>query len=411
MKKNDQYVQSVTKIVQEARDTKKPIVIFGAGRGGWYIMKVLKHFHIAVDYFADNNPSKQGTYHDYPVQKPEKLAEKFSQATVLLGILNPENFHTVNNQLHAIGFAHTHYIMDAFLFVYFTKVAQRKCNPEKFATSISLLYENHQDNSLFFSPTLSYVITQKCTLRCKDCGAFVPYYKAPKSIPTQTIINDIKRYCAAFDVVHHIALQGGEPFLHSELQEICQGIASIDNLIFIDFVTNGTILPAKKTITNFFECGNCVLISDYGSASTKLEELSNACYENGIYFDYYRYDENGWGKPTPVYKRHRSNNENNILFQECIKHTFLCCQIMDTKLHRCSFSNNCSYLNLLPEFEDDFVRLNNPDDSIDNLKEKIRLLTHRTTAIKACDYCPASEHKCVPAGIQLPKGTKENATI
>lgn len=403
MQKSEQYRQKVLSYIKKIRRTGKPVVIFGAGRGGWFIMKVLEYYGVSILAFADNDQRKHGMYFNYPVHSPEEIARIFPEAHTFLGILNQNNSIIINKQLQTLDFHNVHNTIDAFLFVYFTAVANRQCDREKLAHSISLLYDNNPDADYFFSPTLSYVITQKCTLRCKDCGAFVPNIKSPITIPIETIVNDIKNYCTAFDVVHHIALQGGEPFIHPDIQRLCREVAAISNLVFVDFVTNGTILPSNDTIRQFSECGNCVLVSDYGPHSTKLMELSNALRNNNVYFEYYRYDSEGWGQQTPIYQRNRGVDVNTKIYKECILHPRLCCQIMNGELHRCSFSNYTSNLGLIPRFEDDFVRLNESNVPDENLKAKIRAFINRDTALNACDYCPANERKLVPAGIQVPK--------
>jgi hypothetical protein len=402
MKKSKQYQQLVLEHLDKVQHVQKPVVVFGAGRGGWYIMKVLEHYGTTITAIADNDIEKQGRYFNYPVFSPEDISNHFSNAYIFLGILNKKNIRPVKKQLQTLGFREIIDSMEAFLYTYFTYVARRECDKEIFAESLFLLYHDQSASKAFFSPTLSYMITQKCSLRCKDCGAFVPAYKSPKSIPIETIINDIRNYCQAFDVVHHIALQGGEPFLYPDIQRLCREVAAIPNLIFVDFVTNGTIVPSGDTIKHFFECGNCILISDYGTVSRKVDELSNALNNHSVYFDYYRYDSDGWGKQTPIFPRNRGLDENTKIYKECIKGIYICCQIMDGELHRCSFSNNSSHLGLLPKFENDYVCLNDANYSEEKLKVQIRALINRNTALNACDFCPANEREYVPAGVQLP---------
>lgn len=378
----------------------KSVVIFGAGRGGWYVMKVLEHYGVPIEGFADNDPAKHGIYFNYPVHPPDHYADPGVE--ILSGILNNKNAPAIKAQLRALGFLNIFDAMDAFLFAYFIIVAKRKCDEEKLAYSIALLYDDTGAVD-FSSPSLSYVITQKCTLRCEHCGAFVEHFKTPEHIPVETIVDDIKNYCRAFDVVHHIALQGGEPFLHPDIEKLCGQVAAIPNLIFVDFVTNGTIVPSKNTIHKFFECGDCVLISDYGTYSTKSRELSTVLYDKNVYFDYYRYDSSGWIQQSPIFPRNRSPEDNKKIFAECISHPRTCCQIMNGELHRCSFSNCGSHAGLLPRFENDFVKLNEPGLSNECLRARIGAFLNRDTAPDACDYCPSNEAKVVKAGVQLAK--------
>jgi len=247
------------------------------------------------------------------------------------------------------------------------------------------------------------MITEKCSLNCQDCGAFVPETENPETFSIDSIVDDIKKYCKAFDIVHHIALQGGEPFLHPQLEELCEKVAEIPNLIFIDFVTNGTAVPAERKLKKIAKNGCTVLISDYGTASTKIGKLTAVLNKHQINYDYYRYDENTlWGKQTPIFPRKRSEQKNTAFFQECISNKFLCVQIKRGEVHRCSFSNNASQLKLIPEFEGDFVKLNSEMPEKE-LSKKIQEMATRDYALNACDYCPSGERKMVAAGIQVPR--------
>ena len=402
MNKSTTYKNIVLNTIENIKESDKKVFIFGAGRGGWYIMKVLEFYGIEVEAFMDNDADKQQQlYYNYPVNSPKEIAEKYIDSYVFLGVLDKKNIEPVLTQLKSYDFTNIHSYIDAFLFVYFTIVVNRECDKEKFAKSISLLYESSPEKKLYFSPTLSYVITQKCTLKCKNCGAFVSYYKNPQIFSVEKIVEDIHNYCKAFDVVHHIALQGGEPFLHPELKRLCLEVAKIPNLIFIDFVTNGTIVPKDNVIQQFYNSGNCILISDYGKYSTKLKELSGVLENNQIYFDYYKYDEAGWVSHEPIFKRNRNENKNNQIFKKCISGKMLCCQIMNGELHRCSFSNNASCLGLIPRFEKDFVHLDNQTYTEAVMKDKIRSFVFRNNTLRACDYCSVGCSHFVSAGIQV----------
>lgn len=400
--KHLEYEQTVLAFTQAIKESQSDAIIFGASRGGWYIMKVLEHYGVPIQCFIDNDSEKQGEYMGYSVMSPQDVELSFRDSNVCLGILNQKNLVSIIEKLEEDGYKNIHYLSDAFLFVYFTEVVKRNVDKEIYAHSISLLYNEAEENYTT-SPTLSYMITEKCSLNCQDCGAFVPETDNPETYTIDSIIDDIKKYCSAFDVVHHIALQGGEPFLHPQLEELCQRVAEIPNLIFIDFVTNGTVVPAARKLKKISDNGYTVLVSDYGSASTKIDKLTLALNKHNIYYDYYRYDENTeWGKQTPIFPRERSDETNTQFFQECISNQFLCVQIKDGEVHRCSFSNNAGHLGLIPTFENDFVRLN--DDVTDSERSnKILKLASRDYALKACDHCPSMERKMVAAGIQVPR--------
>ncbi len=191
--------------------------------------------------------------------------------------------------------------------------------------------------------------------------------------------------------------------MHRQLAEIVHRVAEIPNLIFIDSVTNGTIVPKQRTLDALAENGACVIVSDYGTASSRAEEVAASCAENAIFVDYYRYTADAdWGMQHPIIERKRAPAENDRIFRNCIANASICCQIMDGKLHRCSFSNFTQNLGLIPFFENDCVDLERQRNS-ENIRNEIRQLAFRKAALQACDYCPASSRGRIGAGIQVAK--------
>jgi hypothetical protein len=223
LRASEQYQEGVTSLIDDIRGSERPVVIFGAGRAGWYIMKVFEHYGVPIMAFIDNNPEKQNVYDKYKVFPPKDIAERYPDAYVSIGVFVPDTAIVIKEHLQQIGFQDLHYNMAAFLFMYFVTVAGRNCDKGILAESIRILFENYKEgpthygytkDNYFVSPFVTGVITQKCSLRCRDCAQFIPYYKNPVNLPIESVIDDLKQYAKAFDVVPEISLHGGEPFLH-----------------------------------------------------------------------------------------------------------------------------------------------------------------------------------------------------
>lgn len=396
------YINTINALIDRC-SAAECVVIFGASRGGWYISQVLQYFDIFVTCFIDNDQEKHGQlYNGIEVTSPELALANHPNASVFLGILNPSNHADINHQLIKLGYKSISNDIDAFLYIYFTQVVDRTFDIKLYAKALDS-YFNQDHLKLSIAPTVSYMITEKCSLNCQDCGAFVPENNNPETYDVDTIVRDIEVFCGAFDVVHHIALQGGEPFLHPKLDEITERVAKIPNLLFVDYVTNGTIVPNEKKLNAISRNGYTVLISDYGSdASTKVRKLTSALEANAIHYDYYRYEGTDWGKQFPIFHRQRTAKTNDEFFLECISNKFLCMQIMNGEVHRCSFSNNAGKLGFIEKFSDDYVSIDSALTS-EQLSDEIRLLAYRKQALHACDYCPSMEREKVLAGIQLPR--------
>ncbi len=201
------FRREMSSFVAEISGNNRPVVVVGAGRGGWYVQQSLAKKGIAVAAFADNNPAKHGNYCGVPVIAPQAAAERHPDAIFLPGLLGTKNLQAISTQLAGIGIGDTRHLMPCILFDYFTEVARRNIDPEALATTIERYYAEQMDAPTI-SPSLSCIVTQKCSLCCEECGAFVPEIVSPKTYQVDQIIEDLHTYCSAFDVVHHVALQG-----------------------------------------------------------------------------------------------------------------------------------------------------------------------------------------------------------
>ena len=404
------YHQELSKILGEITECQRPLVIFGADRAGWYAMKVLEHHGISVTAFADNDPCKQGTYNGYRVFQIDQVAKEYPDAYVILGVFIRRTAEALKVKLREAGLHKICYATPAFIFSYMVDMARRECDHDTFARSLGIMFRNYAagdnhygyiEGNYFVSPFVTGVITQKCSLRCRDCGQRIPYYSQPVNYPVENIVNDIRRYAAAFDVVPEISLQGGEPFMHPDVAEICRQVARIANIVFISFITNGTILPSKSQLNQLASCGADVHQSDYGELSRKKDRVAAACRSQNVYSDIlYTRSNMMWERWAPFRKHHRNPQENDRIYQGCIS-TKLCCQIMAGELHRCSVSMHGSHQGLVPKNDEDYICLHDDNASDDEMSSRIRKFLSQRKALTVCDYCDPGNWEEVPRAIQI----------
>ena len=412
MRTPKEYYQWLDSLISEKAKLCNPIIIFGVGRGSWYIMKVLEHYGIPISGFADNNSDRHGCYCKYNVYSVEDALEIFPNADIILGVFNNNTAGKITRQLQEFKPENIYYCLDLFIFVYMTEIAQRKCDLNTFAKSIQIMLENYSEgaehygftkNGSFVSPFVTGVITQKCSLQCRDCGQLIPYYKRAKNFSVETIVEDIQNYASAFDVVPEISLHGGEPFLHPQLEKICEQISSISNIVFINLITNGTILPSYDRMQRLGVSGVDIHQSDYGKLSRYQKEIFKICDKNHIYCDiHFVNPTEKWSKTPPMIKHNRTFEENSAIYSKCVS-TKICCQIMNGELHRCPLSMHATHQNIIPKFEKDYIALNNQNIVKEKLKLEIRNFLTRNYPLSACDYCDPLNSKEVAPAIQLKK--------
>jgi organic radical activating enzyme len=409
---SEKYQHQVLSHIQNIRFSGRPAIIFGAGRAGWYIMKVLEHYNVPITAFCDNSEEKQGTRFGYLVLSPVDIAARFPDALVFIGVFIPNTAALLQNRFHELGLRDVYFHTAAFLFEFIVKVAGRKCDSNVLAKSIEILFENYQEGAIhygltkgsyFVSPFVTSVITQKCSLRCRDCAQLIPYYEKPVNFSVESIVDDLKRYAKAFDVVPEISLHGGEPFLYPDLQRLCREVATIPNIVFISFITNGTILPPDETLRQLSTCGADVHQSGgYGALSRHQDALIEAFRRHSIYSDIlYCSTTEMWTQSPPYIQHSRSAVDNDEIYRRCVSSN-VCCQIMNGELHRCALSMHGMHQGLFPKDGSDFVLLRQEDDNANLVEEHVRNFISRNTALTVCDYCSQDGGTLVAPAIQLP---------
>ena len=408
--KSQEYRRTILTHVQNIFHSGKPALISGAGRAGWYIMRVLEFHGVTIAGFVDNDLTKRTGFCGYPVILPKEITLE-PKPYLFLGVFLPKTGAAIRSQFESAGIREVFFDTAAFLYSYLVDVAGRNCDNETLAQSIFALFDNYLDGSekygfsqsgFFVSPFVTSVITQKCSLRCRDCAQLIPYYQKPVHFTPEVITRDIRRYASAFDVVPEISLHGGEPFLHPDLPEICRQVSEVSNVVFISFVTNGTILPSEETLKALADCGADVHISGgYGDLSTRREELAEALRRHGVYSDtLFCLPTEMWSQPAPVFSRARLHKENDAMYNLCVS-TTICCQLMNGELHRCPLSMHATNQGKVPKNADDFVVLNTVDSNREKLICNIRSLVTRTEALTVCDYCDPESTVSVTPAVQL----------
>lgn len=85
-------------------------------------------------------------------------------------------------------------------------------------------------------------LSSKCTLGCKDCGAYMNVYAeqgTAKHIDFEQIIHDVDVFFDAIDTVGFLSVIGGEPFLHPKFSLIISHLLEKPNFGVMGITTSG----------------------------------------------------------------------------------------------------------------------------------------------------------------------------
>lgn len=238
-------------------------------------------------------------------------------------------------------------------------------------------------------------VTQRCTLKCKLCLAFIPYYEAPMDMKLKEAESVLKEYFGLIHSVGVFTVTGGEPLMNKDLASIMELVYSYLPQIrkSVDFVTNGTLEIPEK-ILDIFEKNAAhtkVVLSDYGCLSTKIKEIEEKLKERNIpyrisnfhgddlYFD-------GWIDFTDHSKKIFTLEERDRHSQQCIHSVGKYFLINEGELHSCSRSYWRMREGIIPKNKEEYVPLLDQNISKEEKRKSlIHMLNQKSST--SCAHC------------------------
>lgn len=240
-------------------------------------------------------------------------------------------------------------------------------------------------------------MTFKCTLGCKDCGAYMNVYAEQKSdlhVPYKQIKHDLDLFFDAIDTVGFLSVVGGEPFLHPEFADVISAILEKPNFGVLGITTSGICKISERDLHVLKNERTRVIFSDYTEALTdKQKALFNENVQKirdyGIYYTV--------GKPvwatTPSLKYHESSDETLTSMKQNCTSTKTCQALLNGRLYPCSTTLAVHELHA-DEYPSDYISLESP-----NLREAITAL-HNRPYYESCGRCTDGGIPVKQSGVQ-----------
>lgn len=243
--------------------------------------------------------------------------------------------------------------------------------------------------------SLELIVTERCTLKCKDCSNLMQYYSKPSNIVHVDIIAELESVLGCVSWINEVRVLGGEPFLNKDILQIYRFLNSTDKVRNVVTYTNGTLIPSPDVIEALSHSKNLVLVTDYGQLSRQKENLSQALNDAAVKF---RVEPaSGWTDCGTVVELRRSIDDLKQTFSECCAKNLV--TLSNGSLYRCPFAAHLERLEF-KDFPQD--RLSLTDLSASNSDQLLHDFLFEKEYISACSYCKGrrlSDPKIVP-GIQ-----------
>lgn len=240
-----------------------------------------------------------------------------------------------------------------------------------------------------------FCITQRCTLKCKLCLAFMPYYDKPKDVTYEDAVKILDSYFKIVDTVNSFTITGGEPLMHKDLVNILREVNKYSSQIRqrVDIVTNAT-LDFSDELLDFLANKNNrmrVVLSDYGELSYKINDIVTKLKQRDIeyrisnfhgddlYFD-------GWIDFTDHSLKITDKQKRDEHSQKCIHSIGKYFLINEGELHSCSRSYWRMRQGIIPRCENEYISLLDDSKSIEYKREVLEKMCSQKSST-SCAYC------------------------
>lgn len=375
------------------------LIIFGADIAGKFVSEALKLIGHTPDYFVDNNKNKCGVnLASVPVLHASALEKETRSAIVLIA---STYIADIVRQIEEIGY---------YNWVPISEILENRMASGVRDLLRGDLRKNHAggeftedfdefvlgnminsqrkylDPRKLYIRSVDLIVTEKCSLKCKDCSNLMQYYESPINIGEPELLSDLEDICSIADEINEIRIIGGEPLVNKNFHKIVSAAASRSNVNKVVIYTNGTICPPDEKLALIAHPKVFVFITTYGALSRNAEPLERALKKHKILYN--RQPAYGWTDCASVEPHFRKVDELSETFRYCCAKHFT--TLTDGKVFRCPFSANMERLKALPDSPEDYVDIRGLSKNIkgiSEIKSALRLFLREKSYINACNHC------------------------
>lgn len=372
------------------------LIIYGASVYGEIARKILEQYGIIPDYYCDKS-EKKDYYLSVPVVQPSQL---HSLGKIDIIIASADFFFEIRDMLEKLQ-QYNLYDMSKLLCedvdtTVFSNRALEVFNSKDYYIN---LVSYQKENSVVFN-RIQYVVTEKCTLRCKDCSHLIPYYKNPKDVDLEKNKDDFDKLINCVDFIGELRILGGEPFVNKNVYKLIEWYKDNERIRSITIYTNGTIIPSEKNLSAMRNAKVKVHISNYGINEKKINELVDTLEKYQIKYFVRAYDE--WQDAGGVENRGYTRDQMKKHFATCFErngYTFL-----NGRLYRCPRAAHGVNLEAMPNSKENYVDITGWHE-VGELQRRELIRLQNLDYLEACRYCsgPDNHQKGIPAAVQINK--------
>ncbi|THF65691.1 radical SAM protein [Pseudothauera nasutitermitis] len=389
-----------TAILERLRTARKPIVLSGAGIVGEQLIGLCRDLGIPIAGVCDGSVRVIGTdFFGHTVIPTAEVARHFPDPLVLISVAA---IRDVVDLLAAQGIDDW---VAAGPLLEGIDLAQEDTEIDFVKFSIESCITIHRaflDPAQLFLRSVDLIITERCSLKCKDCSNLMQYYEQPRNMTVEEILHSIQTLCALADEIMEVRIIGGDAFMHKQWPEVVGQLVGEAKIKRIAIYTNGAIVPKDEQAALLQHPKVLLVVTDYGQLSRNMGPLRAWLAQHDVAHRILTVDS--WLDCASIEKHNRPRADNVAVYQECCAKNML--TLSSGKLFRCPFAANADRLEAVPDLPGDYVNILDADlSSRDEMRRRIGHYTTDLEFLEICDYCAGRPlaGKEVPPAVQTSK--------
>jgi hypothetical protein len=397
----------------------KSIAIFGLGLVGNIVLSILKKKKIKVDYICDNNPHYKDKVIDNAkvisndeLENLDKNINFFICARYfkfIIPLLEDKGFKNLYKPTDLLSMREDdlvkYYKKDLTILKQSEVISDLKLvRKVDHYIQKSMEEEWIRENKLLIK-SIDIQVTEKCSLKCKDCCNLMQYYERPIDIKLDVLLKSVERIMSSVDGVDEFRVLGGDPFMNKELYKIINKLVTYEKCKKVVVYTNAKFVPKGENLNCLKNKKIILEITNYGKDSPANDKfVETAKRENIAYHSTRITNWSDSGRILPY--TNKSEKELETLFNNCCQSELI--SLLHGKLYVCPFSANAANLKAIPKNDSDEVNLLDEKLSTDELRKQIKKLCYEKKYITACSYCNGREITTaeIPSAVQTKKPLK-----
>ncbi len=227
--------------------------------------------------------------------------------------------------------------------------------------------------------SLDATVTERCSLKCKDCSNLMQYYEKPKHLNIEELKTSIDLLLEKTERIGQLRILGGEPFMNRDFVKLVDAYKDEPKIWEIAIYSNATIFPDEEVLGHLKHKKVVMRMSDYGCLSQKLERWAEWCKTENVAYEVSRMKF--WQDCGKLEKHDYTPERLKTIYNICECKNLPV--ILDNYLYNCPYAANAANLRAMDKKDMDNDRL-----ALDRVsKEEIHHFLYERPFLEACRYC------------------------